>query len=357
MNEIIHVGFLGAGGIAKSHAYALESLKYYYSDSPRIEKIFVASPTPSSREQFANRFGFQEAIPPDEIWNKKEVDTLYILGPNYTHTPQLLKAAVQANLQRIYVEKPIGTCQEDILNLERLEQSNHGKVIMMGFQYLQKSALRKALAHWRTGVFGKPIYFRGEYLHSSYLDPAYRQKHTKHLQPIPANGAAADLGSHILSVLIAFLGNDLIVKTALASGRFEDVPVHSDLCTTALIEETTSGAIGTIVASRVSQGSGDHLSLEIRGTKGALSYDTKQPDVYESYQSESGWQRHEVMSDYLPASKFPADYAPSGWLRALVHNHYLFLGGEPGISFIPDLNHGVQVQRLLQQVADHILGK
>lgn len=356
MRKNFRIGFLGAGGIAQSHAYALESLKYYYSDSPTIEKIFVASPTPTSRTQFANRFGFQEAITPDEIWNKKDIDTLYILGPNHTHTPQLLKAAEQPNVDRIYVEKPIGTCQEDILNLKRLEQADHGKVIMMGFQYLQKSALRKALAHWRTGVFGKPIYFRGEYHHRSYLDPAYRQKHTDRLKPIPANGAAVDLGSHILSLLIAFLGNDLIVKTAAASGRFDDVPGNSDLCTTALIEETTSGAVGTIVASRVSQGTGDHLALEIRGTKGAISYDTKQPDVYESYQSESGWQRHEVMSDYLPASKFPADYAPSGWLRALVHNHYLFLGGDPGISFIPDLNHGVLVQRLLQEVADHILG-
>jgi len=355
MDSSVRIGFLGAGGIAQSHVFALDNLKYYYSEVPKVVKTVVASPTPSSREHFASRFGFQEAIPPDEMWNRKDIDTLYILGPNKTHTQQLLKAAKQPNLKRIYIEKPIGSSQQDIVDLDQLEQSDHGKFIMMGFQYLQKSALRKALAHWRSGVFGEPIYFRSEYLHSSYLDPAYRNKNQARLQSIPANGAAADLGSHILSLLTAFLGEDLIVKTAAASGRFADVPPNSDLCTTALIEETNSGAIGTMVASRVSQGTGDHLSLEIRGTHGALLFNTITPDFYDTYLPEFGWQRHEVMSDYLPVTKFPADYAPSGWLRALVHNHYLFLGSDPGISYIPDLHHGIQVQRLLQQIADHVL--
>lgn len=356
MDTSVRIGFLGAGGFAQAHVFALDSLKYYYSNVPKIEKILVASPTPFSREQFAIRFGFKESVPPEEVWERKDIDTLYILGPNHTHTPQLLIAAAFPHIERIYVEKPIGISQQDILNLEELEKSDHGKIIMLGFQYPQKSALRKALSHWRSGVFGEPIYFRSEYLHSSYLDPAYRQKNQARLQPIPVNGAAADLGSHVLSLLIAFLGEDLVVKAAAISGRFTDVPVNSDLCTTAMIEETSSGAIGTVVASRVSQGTGDHLSLEIRGTQGALLYDTENPDSYETYLPEFGWQRHDVMSNYLPTSKFPTDYAPSGWLRALVHNHYLFLGGNPGSDFVPDLHHGIQVQRLLQQIANHILG-
>ena len=355
MKNRIKIGFLGAGGFAQAHSYALNNLNHYYSDMPKIEKIFVASPTPSRREHFANRFGFKEAIPPEEVWDRDDIDTLFILGPNHTHTPQLLKAAELPHITRIYVEKPIGTTPQDILDLEKLEKTDHGKVIMLGFQYPQKSALRKALEHYRTGDFGEPIYFRSEYLHSSYLDPAYRQKNQARLQPIPINGAAADLGSHVLSLMVAFLGEDLVVKAAAASGRFADVPPNSDLCSTALIQETNSGAIGTMVASRVSQGTGDRLSLEIRGTRGALLFDTSQPDNYETFLPELGWQRHEVMSNYLPDSKFPADYAPSGWLRALVHNHYLFISSKPDAGFFPDLHHGIQVQRLLEQMTDHIL--
>ncbi len=357
MKDIIRVGFLGAGGFARVHAYALETLKYYYDSTPKIEKVWVASPTPTSREAFAARFNFQQALHPESVWERQDIDTLFILGSNHTHTPHLLLAADTASIKRIYVEKPIGTSPGDIQALEVLNSHSHGKFIMTGFQFLQKSALREALAHWRHGIFGKPCHFRAEYLHSSYLDPAYRQKQSDKLAPIPINGAAADLGSHALSLLIAFLGNNLKVKAAAKSGGYDDVPVNSDLCTTALLEETSSGAIGTMVASRISPGTGDRLILEIFGSLGALLFDTAKPDCYQSYLPEQGWRCHETMSNYLPGSKFPSDYVPSGWLRALIHNHYLFLGGESGISVIPDLAHGISVQKLLQATSEAVLAK
>ena len=355
MNKRVRIGFLGAGGIAKAHAYALDALKFYYSNAPTIDKVFVASPTPESRLSFAERFGFSEALEPENVWERRDVDALFLLGPNHTHTPQLIRASQMPNIKRIYVEKPVGISMQDIHDVEALSKQGHKKFTMVGFQFLQKSPLRKALVHWRSGAFGEPVHFSTEYLHSSYLDVDYLQKHQERLQPIPVNGAAVDLGSHVLSLLTAFLGEKLVVKSAAASGNFENVPENSDLCTTVLIEEPVSGAIGTMVASRVTPGTGDHLTLELHGKLGSLLFSTDQPDCYQSYLPEEGWQTHKVYSDYLPASKFPSDYVPSGWLRALVHNHYLFLGGEPGISMIPDLAHGIAVQRLLQQIAEFIL--
>lgn len=354
MSNPIRIGFLGAGGFAQVHAYALDTLKYYYADAPRIEKILVASPTPAHREDFARKFGFEAAIPPEAVWERDDLDALYILGANHTHTPQLLQAVNQSNLKRIYLEKPVAVSEAELAALEKVNASGHGKFIMVGFEFLQKAPLRKALAHWKTGIFGDLIHFRTEYMHSSYLDPASRQKKKSHLLPIPINGAMVDLGTHVLSLLIAFLGEDIRVIAARASGRFPDVPPENDLCTTLLLEEASSGAVGTLVASRVSAGTGDHLSLELRGSRGALLFSTDQPDCYESFLPEEGWVRHEANSDFLPDSGFPSNYVTAGWLRALVHNHYLFLGGEPGISFIPDLSHGIQVQRLIQQVAERL---
>lgn len=353
MEDTVRVGFLGAGIIAQSHSFAMDALNYYYPKTPKINKIVVASPTPASRESFAARFGFQDATPPEKIWGR-DIDTLYILGPNQVHTPQLLEAAKQEGIKRIYVEKPVGINQKDINALHALEKSDHGKFILIGFQYLQKSAIRQALHHWKTEDFGDPVHFRAEYLHSSYLDPDYRQSHANRFKPMPIDGAAVDLGSHPLSLLVAFLGHELRVKSAGVSGAFDDVPQHTDLCTTLLLEEGKSGAIGTLVASRISSGAGDHLSLEIRGTRGSIQYSTAQPDSYKTYLPDEGWHTHHVLSDYQPFSEFPGKYVPSGWIRALIHNHYLFLGGEPGISFLPDLAHGIQVQRLLQQTANHI---
>lgn len=110
-----------------------------------------------------------------------------------------------------------------------------------------------------------------------------------------------------------------------------------------------------MVASRVSPKTGDLLTLEIRGTLGSLLFSTDQPVSYKSFLPEEGWRVHDVNSDHMPESKFPSDYVPSRWLRTLVYNHYLFLRGEPGISMVPDLAHGIRVQRFLQQFAEFIL--
>jgi predicted dehydrogenase len=355
MDKTIRIGFLGTGSIAQAHAYAINAVHFYYQDTPYIERVVAASPTPAHREAFAKRFAFDETCSPDELLERDDLDAVFILGANPSHTPQLLQALANPAFKRIYAEKPIATSKEELEQLEAVSQTDHGKFVLLGFQFLQKSPIRKALAHWRTGAFGEPVHFRAEYLHSSYLSADYRAKRTSRLQPIPINGATADLGSHILSMLTAFLGDGLKVQNATYSNAdITGIPEKTDLCTIATLEDGKTGAIGTATASRISAGTGDSLKLELYGTRGTIKFDTAQPNIYMSYLPDMGWQRHDVYGDYKPTSTFFAGYSPAGWLRALVHNHYLFLGGEPEISFLPDLEHGIQVQRLVQQIADVI---
>jgi predicted dehydrogenase len=355
MEKTFRIGFLGTGSIAQAHTYALDAVQHYYEGMPKIERVVAASPTPEHREAFAKRYGFAETCAPEAVWERDDLDAVYILGANPAHTPQLLNAIANPSIKRIYLEKPVASSRKELAQLEKINQTNHDKFIMIGFQFLQKSPIRQALAHWRTGKFGSPVHFRTEYLHSSYLDQAYRDKRPGRMQPIPVNGATADLGSHVLSMLTAFLGEKLTVRDAFFTNANQaGVPEKNDLCTIAMLEEAQSGAIGTMTASRISAGTGDQLKLELFGTRGSILFETAQPDIYKSYLPEEGWQRHDVYSNYQPSSKFYSGYSPSGWLRALIHNHYLFLGGEPDISFIPGLGHGIQVQRLVQQIADSL---
>jgi hypothetical protein len=50
-----YAGFIGAGGIARSHAYSLSSLKYFYNDAPDVEFRAVCSARESSRSSFAKK--------------------------------------------------------------------------------------------------------------------------------------------------------------------------------------------------------------------------------------------------------------------------------------------------------------
>ena len=208
---------------------------------------------------------------------------------------------------------------------------------------------------WRSGILGKAIHFDIKYYHSDYLKKDYRDKRTNRLTPAPDGGAMADLGSHIISLMIAFLGSEVQITGALQSGSFDDVDNGSDLYSLISLYDKASGAVGSISASRISSGTGDDICLEIYCEKGALHYSSSSADYFEYYTEESGtWTRKMVGSNYKPVTSFPSGHVPPGWLRSMVHAHYVFLTGTKQEVFVPDIRHGLEVQMLITQTADHL---
>ena len=61
-----HIGFMGAGGIARAHAYALNALKFYYDSVPDIIFKSVTSARKESRDEFAAKFNFESETIFDE---------------------------------------------------------------------------------------------------------------------------------------------------------------------------------------------------------------------------------------------------------------------------------------------------
>jgi len=354
-NEKAVIGFLGAGGIARSHAFSLNSLKYYYNDAPAVEMAAVCSATRGSRESFASRFGFARALEYDEFLDDKNIDTVFILGPNSVHFKHFSDVVGMKNIKRIYLEKPVCSGPEEEKGLLQLsEQHSHIKT-QVGFQYLYAAAVREALIFWRSGILGKPIHFDLKYYHSDYLKKSYRDKRASRLTPAPDGGAMADLGSHIISILIAFIGEKVRITGALQSGEFEDVSEGSDLFSQISLYDGVSHAAGTLSSSRVSSGTGDNLSFEIYATGGALRYSSLTPDFFEYYTEESGtWSRQMTGSNYKPATTFPSGHVPGGWHRSMIHAHYVFLSDTASEAIIPDIRHGLAVQRVLTETAEHL---
>lgn len=352
--EVYRIGFLGAGGIARAHAYALEALPFYYSVAPAIELISVCSARPVSSSQFATRFGFMRYESFEEFVAGNEVDTVYIMGPNNTHFEHFRAAIGMKGVERIYLEKPVCSTWEEEMEMSRLLKES-GKQVQVGFQYLQTPAVREALAFWRSGILGKPIHFDLKYYHGDYLQKSYRDKRQTRLTAAPDGGAMADLGSHGISLLTAFLGNGLHMVHALQAGSFDGVPAGSDLFSSVTLVDPKSRAAGYLSASRISSGSGDLVYLEIYAEKGTLRYSSQASDYFEYFLEETGqWVRQPIGSNYAGVSSFPSGHVPAGWLRSMVHAHYLFLGGRDDQAFIPGLEHGLEVQRLVRETAQHM---
>jgi predicted dehydrogenase len=349
------IGFIGSGGIAHSHAYALNSLRYFYNDFPEVELHAVCSATIASRVSFANRFGFINSYDLEEFVADKKINTVYILGPNKVHYEHLKAVIGMTGLKRIYLEKPVCSNLEEEEAIAGLIKKHSEVKIQVGFQFLFSAAVREMLGLWKSGQLGKLLHFDLKYWHSDYLRKEYRDRRQSRLTPAPEGGAMADLGSHALSLLIAFLGDRLRITGALQGGHFGDVIEDSDLFSLISIYDETSGAVGTLSSSRISSGTGDYISVELYAQEGALRYSTVSPDSYEYYAEQYGtWNRKMVGSNFKPVSSFPSSHVPSGWLRSMIHAHYVFITGNDQSEFVPDIEHGLAVQRLVTQTADHL---
>ena len=355
-SEKVIVGFLGAGGIAQAHAFALNSLRYFYHGVPEIVFEAVCSARKESRDAFAAKFGFKKSLCIDEFKIDANINTVLILGPNKVHFEHLKMALAMPSVKRIYLEKPVCSNEEEETQMVKLA-SETDKQIQVGFQYLQTASVREALAFWHSGTLGNPIHFDLKYYHGDYLQQSYRDKRVSRLTPAPDGGAMADLGSHGISLLMAFLGDTLQITSAFQAGHFADVPADSDLFSSLSLVHPDSFAAGTLSASRISSGTGDLVSLEIYAQKGMLRYSSHSADFFEYYIEETGqWTRQVVGSNYAPISSFPSGHVPPGWLRSMIHAHYIFTSGNDQRTFVPDLQHGLAVQRIVRETAGFLKG-
>lgn len=353
--EKVVAGFIGAGGIARAHAFALNSLKYYYNEVPVIETDSVCSASEISRVSFAEKYGFKNPVSIDEFISSREINTVYILGPNNVHAEHLKKASEMAAVKRIYIEKPVCSTTEEENQIAKIIQKHPEIRIQAGFQYLFMSSVREALKLWKSGIFGPLIHFDFKYYHGDYLHKEYRDKRATRLTPAPDGGAMADLGSHAISLAIAFLGNSIQITNALQSGHYNDVTALSDLYSLISLYDKNSGAAGTLAASRVSSGTGDTLSLELYAEKGCLRLSSAAPEYFEYYLEETGsWYKIVTGSNYKPVTTFPSGHVPPGWLRSMIHAHYVFLTGKNHDEYVPDISHALEVQRIVRETSGHL---
>jgi len=352
----IHVGFLGAGGIAQAHVYAIQALKFYYNHVPEIVLESVASTRSESRIAFAEKYGFNTAQSVSEFAKNENVEAVFILGPNKVHFEHFELALQMPNVKYIYLEKPVCSSLEEEQKMKALlDKANPSIKIQVGFQYLQTSAVREGMKFWKSGKIGKAIHFDLKYYHGDYLQELYRKKRVTRLTPAPDGGAMADLGSHGISLLMAFMGEELQITGALQAGDFDGVPAGSDLFSSLSLFEPQSGAVGNMSASRISSGTGDLVHLEIYAENGAFRYSSKKSEYFEYYiEGSDQWVKQMVGSNYKPVSSFPSGHVPPGWLRSMVHAHYQFFTGDDASSTVADLSHGLAVQRIVRETADHL---
>ncbi|MEN3185326.1 MAG: Gfo/Idh/MocA family oxidoreductase [Atribacterota bacterium] len=357
------VGIVGFGFIGRIHALALSVLPYAFHELPFLPEIRgICTSRPETAQKVQQETGIWATDSLDMLLNNKEIEMVVVALPNAGHRVVVEKAARAG--KAIYCDKPLALNLEEALAMEKVVKEARIP-FGMAFQNRFVPAIQKARELIDEGKIGRVFRTRFSYLHSGYVDPA-RPLSWRLKKDLSGGGSLWDLGSHLVD-LVRFLlgepeivsarGRTFITERPIAPGAKEKEPIEVDdwsLVHFTLPEETE----GTLETSRFATGSCDEIRIEIEGSKGALRYNSMQPNFLEFYDltdsgapigGRRGFKQIETVAQFPHPYALPGKFA-FGWTNAhvaCIHDFILRWSGQKAQG--ATIEDGVKVQAFLEE--------
>jgi predicted dehydrogenase len=286
------VAVVGFGWMGQVHARSWARLAQHFPDVG-VEPRFVAvADTESGRREVAQRvYGFEQATGSwQELLERDGIDVVSVCGPNFVHRE--IGSAVAASGRHLWIEKPAGRSAEDT---RAIAAAVHGAGVMcsVGFNYRNAPAVQVARGLVAAGDLGtvESVEVRMLADYSAHPDQALSWRFDPELA---GTGVLGDLGSHGVDLALHVGGEVVGAVTELvadqatylterplpgegtmshfARGEGPRGAVGNEDVASALLR-FASGARGTLSASRVAVGEQCSYGIDVRGTRGALSWD------------------------------------------------------------------------------------
>jgi len=360
------VGILGFGFIGKVHAYAHQTIPFYYPRSDfRTRITHIGTSNMETARKGCEQIQAEVAVADyRDITENPDIDIVHICTPNHLHRDMLISAI--KNNKHIYCDKPLtATAAEAARIKEALD--GYTATAQMTFQCRFFPATMRALQLVQEGFLGDVHEFRASYLHSGSATPETPVKWKLSAQY--GGGVIADLGAHVFDLIQALLGDydRLIAASRIAyskrpsaddPNRMECVEAEDSV---SLITRMKNGASGVIEASKTATGTEDELSFELHGSSGAIRFNSMQPhhlQVYDAGVSDKplggmkGWTIVDCGQRYSE-STFPGPKFSIGWIRAHVAGLYSFLDSvSKGSAGEPGFDQGIYIQHVIERVRE-----
>jgi len=362
MTTLPTIGMIGYGGIGRVHALAYRSLPYHYGLPLAAVRIAgVATSRRETAQTAAAEIGCDFWTDDyRELLARPEIEAVDICVPNHMHAA--IVAAAAAAGKHIYCEKPLAMNVAEAQQMVAAVQAA-GVNSQLTFNFRFFPAIQRAQQLVAGGFLGRIFSFRGRYYRSSYIDPkkplSWRQQ-----KAIAGGGALFDIGSHILDLLYALLGefasvqatlDTLIRERPVAAGAADKAPVDVD--DIALLHmRTQSGVLGLVEVSRMGTGLTNDLSFEIFGELGAIRFNAVDPNWLEVYDVRDadkptgglrGFRKVETVNRY-DGQKAPDWSMGPDFVRAHAECQYQFLravaAGRPASPSVAD---GLHIQAVM----------
>ncbi len=357
------IGIIGFGSMGKTHAHAIENLKYFYGDGISAEIVGVCTSRIETARAASEKYsiGFYTANENDLI-NSPDIDIIDICTPNIYHYETVKKAILAG--KHIYCEKPLAVTYEQAEELSRLAKEK-GIITRIVFNNRFMSGVMAAKKLIDDGRLGNIVSFRCAYLHASCTD-TMKKAGWKQDKDICGGGVLFDLGSHAIDLVRHLCGDfaEISGRSQIAhterlgiDGKPWRTNADEAFYMTALLK---CGAVGTIEANKLAFGTNDDLSFEIYGDKGALKYSLMQPNYLQFYDGERtggelggdrGFTMIECVGRYpSPGGIFPSFKAPTGWLMGHIGSMHDFLSAVSAEQEAqPSFDDGAYVQLVMEK--------
>jgi predicted dehydrogenase len=206
------------------------------------------------------------------------VEAVVIVTPNHMHAP-VARAFLEAGID-VICDKPLSATLEEAEDLERLAERS-GLVFAVTLNNTGYAMVREARSMIATGAIGTIRVIRTEYIQDWLTQPidAEGQKQAEwRTDPARAGRSAclADIGVHAYS-LAQFVTGQLPEAvaadlTTFVPGRRLDDNAH-------VLMRYAGGARGVLIASQVSPGNYNRLSVKVYGDKGGVEWHGHQPEL------------------------------------------------------------------------------
>lgn len=356
MGHEIRVGIIGAGGIARG---------YHVRSYQRCSEVSIVAACDVSADALAQ---LAAMIGPIDTYSdyrqllaRDDLDLVSICTTNAMHHPVAM-AAITRGID-VYCEKPLA------LNLaqarEMLEAATQAGIKTgVNFSHRRTPAARLAKEIVDSGALGDVHYVSAVYAAGS---PAFASHPGtwRNVREVAGYGGMGDMGSHVLDMVLWFLGVDVTAVTAVTRTL-----VPERLCreTGQPMRVTTedqgmmlltlaSGATAYIAGSYAFTGRGYDQRIEVYGSQGGLMYDQQHPYQLQVFLPEEHLERYaRMVTGGTPDSPYHTILVPERhqgiweghpWMRTSLMDFVDAYRTEP-FAWAPGFREGVRVQEVLE---------
>lgn len=368
--KTVNVALIGYKFMGKAHSHAWRTVSRFFE--PEVQPVLkvVCGRHEAPLRAFAERWGWEEiATDWRSVVDRKDIDIVDISTPTYLHHDIAVAAAAAG--KHIFCEKPLALDTGQARSMFEAAQQA-GIVHYVNHNYRRCPAVALARQFIDEGKVGRIFHWRGAYLQSWIIDPAFPL--TWHLRKETAGaGPHYDLNSHSVD-LARYLVGDIASVAAMTSKFITERPLDTSDSGGAfdatsgttekgevtvddaafMLAEFVNGALGSFESSRFAAGRKNYNSFEIYGSKGSLAFNLERMNELEycSLSDDVRAQGFRTIQGTEPAHPYVDRWWPPGHIigyeHTFIHAVSDFLDAiTKGSTIRPTFEDGLKVMQTL----------